>query len=442
LATLSQGALLSYDFIQLEQAAEKVKDENEEVRYAVAHLHDSTVAAFSGRSDLQGKMLEDRVSQQALEATTPLVQEIVIPQTREPGYDVATPVYAPHSSRKWGTIRLGFSLQRAYTQIHQTRRDLFVLSLVAIICGTALAIALAMQISKPIGQLVAGVHAFTGGAYDHPIRVQARDEIGYLADAFETMRTSRQRVEEALRESELRFRSVAQAANDAIIAADSNGKIIFWNQGAQALFGYTEDEILEKSLTLLMPQRYREAYRLGLERMRAMGESRILGKTLEFHGLRKDRSEFAVELSLATWHTAAGTFYSGILRDITARKQAEDEIRRLNAELEQRVMERTAQLSAANQELEAFSYSVSHDLRAPLRSIDGFSRVLLQRFPDQLDAQGQDYLHRVRAASQRMGQLIDALIELARVTRAELRREAVDLSALGGCPRKPQMSSR
>src|SRR5215467_14158026 len=97
-------------------------------------------------------------------------------------------------------MRLGFSLKRAYTQIHQTRRALFVLSLVAILCGTALAIALALQISKPIGQLVAGVHAFTGGAYDHPIRVQTRDEIGYLADAFETMRTSRQRVEEALQE--------------------------------------------------------------------------------------------------------------------------------------------------------------------------------------------------------------------------------------------------
>jgi PAS domain S-box-containing protein len=430
LAAVSQGALLSYDFIQLEQAAENVAGENEDVVYSVAHLYDGTVAAFSGQSELQGKMLDDVVSQRAVEALKPLVQEIVVPQTREPGYDVATPVYTPGSVKKWGTIRLGFSLKRAYTQIHQTRRDLFLLSLVAIVGGTLLAIVLAMRISKPIGQLVAGVYDFAAGSYDRPIRVHARDEIGYLADAFEKMRTSRRQAEAALRESEMRFRSVAQVANDAIIAADSHGSIIFWNHGAQAIFGYTAEEVLEQPLTLLMPQRYREMHVRGLERLYATGESRILGKTIEWQGLRQDGSEFSCELSLATWDTEAGTFYSGILRDITERKQAEEEIYRLNTVLEQRVVERTAQLSAANQELEAFSYSVSHDLRAPLRSIAGFSRVLLQRYSDKLDAQGQDYLQRVRAASQRMGELIDDLLELSRVTRIELRREAVDVSAM------------
>jgi PAS domain S-box-containing protein len=430
LAAMSQGSFLRNDFIQLEQAIEKVTNENEDVIYAVAHLHDGKVAAFSGRSDLQGKMLADLVSQRALEAQKPLVQKIVIPQTREPGYDVATPVYTPHSVKKWGTIRLGFSLQRAYAQIQHTRRDLFLLSLGAILGGTSLAILLAMRISKPIGQLVAGVHEFARGSYDRPMQVRARDEIGYLADAFEQMRTSRQRAEAALRESELRFRSVAQSANDAIIAADSRGNIIFWNQGAQAIFGYVEADVLGKPLTLLMPPRYREAHQRGLERLQAIGEPRLLGQTMALQGLRQDGSEFAVELSLGTWHTEEGTFYSGILRDITERQWAEDEIRRLNVELEQRVVERTAQLEAANQELEAFSYSVSHDLRAPLRGIDGFSRFLLKHCFDKLDTREQDYLQRIRAASQRMGQLIDDLLHLARLTRIDIRRQAVDLSKL------------
>jgi PAS domain S-box-containing protein len=430
LAAMSQGAFLNYDYIRLEQATEKVTEENEDVLYAIAHLHDGRVAAFSGRSDLQGKMLADGVSQRALEAHKPLVQEIVVPQTGEPAYDVATPVYAPHSLKKWGTIRLGFSLKRASAQIRKARHALFVLGLGAILGGTSLAIVLAMRISQPIGQLVARVHEFAGGLYDRPLRVHARDEIGYLAEAFEKMRISRQRAEAALRESEMRFRSVAQSANDAIIAADSGGNIIFWNQGAQAIFGYAEAEVLGKPLSLLIPPRYRDAHQKGLERLRRTGESRLLGHPIALQGLRRDGSEFDVELSLATWQTEEGTFYSGILRDITERKWAEDEICRLNAELEQRVIERTAQLEAANQELEAFAYSVSHDLRAPLRSIDGFSRFLLKHCFDKLNAREQDYFQRIRAASQRMGQLIDDLLNLSRLTRMDIRREAVDLSEL------------
>ena len=117
--------------------------------------------------------------------------------------------------------------------------------------------------------------------------------------------------------------------------------------------------------------------------------------------------------------------------DMLARIQDQNErLQHAHDELEQRVIERTIELEAANKELQAFSYSVSHDLRAPLRSIDGFSQALLEDYADKLDAQGQDDLRRVRNATQRMGQLIDDMLELSRVTRSEINRQTVDLSVL------------
>jgi light-regulated signal transduction histidine kinase (bacteriophytochrome) len=123
-------------------------------------------------------------------------------------------------------------------------------------------------------------------------------------------------------------------------------------------------------------------------------------------------------------------FWQGVMYDITDQKRAEQEMRRLNEELEQRVRQRTAQLEAFNSELEAFSYSISHDLRAPLRAIDGFSQILLQDYGDKLDTEGKSYLRRVSAASRRMGQLIDDLLDLSHMTRGRMRRERVNLSTL------------
>ncbi len=143
--------------------------------------------------------------------------------------------------------------------------------------------------------------------------------VGSMMDVSE-----RRLIEEALRESELKFRSVTQSANDAIIAADGKGNIISWNSGAERIFGYTVEEVLNESLSILMPEVYRGAYHSGLERHDATGESDVIGKTVELYGLRKDSTVFPLEISLTSWTAGKETFYTGIIRDITERKRAED----------------------------------------------------------------------------------------------------------------------
>jgi light-regulated signal transduction histidine kinase (bacteriophytochrome) len=134
--------------------------------------------------------------------------------------------------------------------------------------------------------------------------------------------------------------------------------------------------------------------------------------------------------SLAAIAIDNARLYEQAQKEIEEREQAQQEIQRLNAELDRRVAERTAELQAANDELESFSYSVSHDLRAPLRSIDGFSKIVIEEYADKLGSSGEGYLRRVRSGSQRMAQLIDDLLKLSRITRSEMQRRTVDLSAL------------
>jgi PAS domain S-box-containing protein len=132
-----------------------------------------------------------------------------------------------------------------------------------------------------------------------------------------------QHVEHALSESEERFRSVVQSTSDAIVIAEGSGRIVFWNTSAQRMFLYTDDEVLGQPLTMIMPARYREAHQRGLERVISTGASRIVGHPIELCGLRKDGTEFPLELSLAVWKRAEQTCFGGIIRDITERKRTE-----------------------------------------------------------------------------------------------------------------------
>ena len=250
--------------------------------------------------------------------------------------------------------------------------------------------------------------------------------IWWNADSLNRMDARHRQAEEKVRASEEKLRALADTAKDAIISADNRGNIIYFNPGAEHIFGTPASRVIGQPLTLLMPDRFHAAFRRGLDRFLSKGEAHVIGTTVEFAGRTLEGREFPLELSLANWKTDEGNFFTAIIRDITRRKRAEEKIKTLNDDLKAR----SAELEAANKELKTFAYSVSHDLRAPLRAIDGFSKALVNNCWEKLDPRSKNDLQRVRAASQRMGQLIDDMLALSRVTRSEMRCTAVDLSAM------------
>ncbi|MGH7147519.1 MAG: PAS domain S-box protein, partial [Nitrospiraceae bacterium] len=164
-----------------------------------------------------------------------------------------------------------------------------------------------------------GAFAYLTKPYDlEELRHTLRRAIGVKELAVKVERT-----ESLLKESEERFRSLVESATDAIVVADRGGFIISWNRSASKFFGYADEEVIGQPLTLLMPARYRQAHEQGLARMESTGKGRLIGSVLEVHGLKKDGTEFPIELSLAAWRTMDSTYYSGIIRDISERKKAE-----------------------------------------------------------------------------------------------------------------------
>jgi PAS domain S-box-containing protein len=330
----------------------------------------------------------------------------------------------------------------------ETRRILWLfgagaLVLLAITFGQ-LAI-LQRAIITPITTLAATAESVrTRADYDQHVPAAGDDEVALLGRSFNAMMETIRVRDRDLRQLARFQHTLVDSAACGIISCDPCGMVTTFNRAAERLIGYRADEIVgQQSPTFWhdpeeIAQRARrlseelgEPIAAGFEVFTARA-SRGLSDENEWTFIRKDGTRVPALLSLSALSDEDGRFtgFVGLVYDLSERKLAEKEIRKLNQELEQRVADRTAQLQAANSELEAFAYSVSHDLRAPLRHIDGFMQLLQKKVGDNLDEESQHYMGAISEAAQKMGRLIDELLSFSRMGRQSISFQQVDLREL------------
>ena len=227
-----------------------------------------------------------------------------------------------------------------------------------------------------------------------------------------------ERSNEALRESEARNRLIVDTALDAAITMDDEGLIREWNPQAEVVFGWTREEALGRRVAdLVVPSRHRDGHERGLKRFLATGEGPLLGRRVEITGIRRGEVEFPVELSITPIRVKGAWMFSCFARDITERKRAEDEVRRANEELEQRVRERTAELEAANRAKGTFLATMSHEIRTPMNGVLGMLELLGLT---ELDQDQRATLGIVRESGKSLLRIIDDILDFSKIEAGKL----------------------
>lgn len=228
----------------------------------------------------------------------------------------------------------------------------------------------------------------------------------------------REKAIEYLRQSEIRYRNLHDSSNDGIVIANDKGNIISWNKSAETIFGYTEEEIINQPLDIIMPERFKKKHKEGFERFLNTHQAKIIGNRVELIGRNKKGKEIPIEITLSQWDVDGSYFFSGLIRDITHQKEAQE---RLNLTLEE--------LKRSNEDLEQFAYVASHDLQEPLRKIRAFGDRLMLKNAD-TEIEGKEYIDRMVDGAERMQTLITDLLIFSRISRDDSSMKPVDLNEI------------
>jgi|GEM_PF-2361999 len=306
-------------------------------------------------------------------------------------------------------------IKEAFAPIDRLKKTAYIIAILAIITTSIIAMTVSQSFSKPIMDLQKGARMMGAGNLDYRVETKEKNELGVLAQALNNMA-------EDLKKSISYNRSLIEASLDPLVTISSEGKITDVNEATIKVTGISRENLIGADFAdyFTEPEKARDGYK------EVFSKGVVTDYPLTIRG--KDGKLMDVLYNASVYKDAEGNILGvfAAARDITERKKMEDNIKKLNETLRQRVID----LNNANKELETFSYSVSHDLRAPLRAIDGFSDAVLEDYFDKLDDTGKKYLTIIRKGAQDMGQLIDDILDFSRFSKKELAASLIDMNNL------------
>jgi len=332
------------------------------------------------------------------------------------------------------TLHMGVNHHEIDQVISSTKQEIISLSLMIGLFGTFVAVFLSNRISAPLKQLRSEMLTYGKGNEVISVKLGTKDqEFIDVASAFNTMIYDRNAMESAFRKSEMHIRLLMNSTAEGIFGLDLKGNCIFVNKSCLVQLGYEDEtELLNQHMHDLMHHSHEDGTRYPTEHCPIY--SNIKNEEINIDNevfWRKDGSYFPAEYwshPIMENDKCTGTVITFV--NITERREIELKLQKYHENLEKKVSERTIELETAIKELESFSYSVSHDLRAPLRGMRGFSQVLLEDYIEKLDDEGQDYLHRIANGAQHMSLIIDDLLSLAQITKSNINKKPINLSEL------------
>jgi two-component system sensor histidine kinase AtoS len=410
LAAASKAHLMTYNYVALLQSANHAAQDPDLV-HIIIHDKEGRVGAYSGRPELQGKFLDDAISQEAVASTVPFVQPFVQPASRGRVLDVAVPVFIPGSERKWGVVRVGLSLEPMHAQIRRVQLAIGTIGLLALVPALAGCVWLARRITRPVGSLVAATVRAAAGELNQEITIHTADEVEVLADNFSAMIRTIHAQEQQLRTHLAEITSLQRYLNellttmsDGLLSVDLGGRLMTMNPAAQHMLGLTVGSVEQRS-----------AFRDLLAHLPGLCE--YLGRAVA-SPLAVGQEELRVHVGeeLKTLIVAAsplpderGEPHQVIvnLHDVTTLKQLEAGIRQA---------ERLAALGT-------LAAGMAHEIRNPLSAIKTFVQLL----PRKLDKPGflEKFQRTVPRELERINRLIQDLLELARAPRYQM--ELIDI---------------